>query len=308
MSLQSREALDTYDKLEDQFDIDSDNEDPAVIQKFISALREVAAAEWAKHSGLSRKEHESSRETLRYAIELWELSEDALSARYREGRADEREQAPSKSEAIVDFGSWALVPLWTLDEAVALSFGKDPSLVNYSDLEDLEDLEEDSPFAQKDSPFAQKYAARYEILSRAVRAGQLSAPLIPGKFVEWALIHEIEIPPVLKEAVGPVVDWKDQHEKDQRKIAQLNDELKKYKLIKEDVHPTGRLSMLKIIATMLHMHFDKRFEKRDIVGAIHGHMGQIPLSLDRKPIGDWIKEARGLLPKEVEDPKPESNR
>jgi hypothetical protein len=83
---------------------------------------------------------------------------------------------------------------WTLDEAVALSFGRDPERVSAKLL---------APYATS-SAFAHLYMQRWKEAQRAKGAGQLSDPVLPGVFIPWALNNRIALPEQLRStAVKP---------------------------------------------------------------------------------------------------------
>jgi hypothetical protein len=60
-------------------------------------------------------------------------------------------------EAVADFEFWSKMPSWTLDEATALSFGKNPDIVSGSSMEQ---------YPQQYSSFARAYMQRRRLLRR----------------------------------------------------------------------------------------------------------------------------------------------
>lgn len=102
-----------------------------------------------------------------------------------------------------DFEHWSKAAYWTLDEGIALSFGKDPSKVSWKKLD---------PYRQI-SPFVAGYANRKDLAERAVAMKQLFQTNIPGFFLGWAKRNTFELPPQLLELVeqnGQIVaDWPD---------------------------------------------------------------------------------------------------
>src|SRR5262245_44110124 len=111
-----------------------------------------------------RKSVEAFRE------ELAALSPEELVARYEAEKSRELEQLRAKAEqeeserfynhpaARADFEHWAKAAHWTLDEAIALSFGRAPELVRWEKLQSLTAL---------GSPFAAQYARRRDLALRA---------------------------------------------------------------------------------------------------------------------------------------------
>jgi hypothetical protein len=148
-----------------------------------------------------------------YRAEIAALSPQELVARYNAGKQREYDEAIAKSEreererffnqphATANFAYWSKMAHWTLDEAVALSFGKAPELVHWQAISKYLAL----------SRFAGEYQRRRELAVRAAQWKQLFDPVLPGIFLAWAKGLEIEVPAALVEAVqkrGPIRDWK----------------------------------------------------------------------------------------------------
>lgn len=153
-----------------------------------------------------------------YREELAALTADELVARYGAEKQREYEQLVAKAEqkereyffnqphAGADFVHWSKMAHWTIDEAVALSFGKGPELVHWAAV---------SKYLQI-SRFAGQYQRRREIATRAVQWKQLYDPVLPGIFLAWAKRTDIPVPPELTKAVEKrgvqVADWKSLHD------------------------------------------------------------------------------------------------
>src|SRR5215212_4406701 len=74
-----------------------------------------------------------------------------------------------------DLEHWSRTAYWTLEEATALSFGKDPQVVNWSFLEKY-----------RGHPIARDYAKRRELFLRAQVMGILQERNQPAAVVAWA--------------------------------------------------------------------------------------------------------------------------
>lgn len=154
-----------------------------------------------------------------YRAELAAMPADALVARYNEEQEREYEAAVAKAEqeererffnqpyANADFAYWSKMAHRSLDEAVALSLGKDPSRVNWQAVNKSVQI----------SRFAVEYARRRELAVRAVPWKQLYDPVLPTIFLAWAKRNDIEVPAALvaevEKRAGQVVDWKLLYEK-----------------------------------------------------------------------------------------------
>ena len=111
-----------------------------------------------------------------------------------------------QKSADADFEYWGKAAYWTLDEAVALSFGKSPEIVNWTLLEPL----------VGSSQFAEDYGCRRELTIRAKTQGQLVDPVLPRSFLAWTKQLAISVPADLQAAVDltqtSVTDWKARYE------------------------------------------------------------------------------------------------
>lgn len=149
-----------------------------------------------------------------YRKELLDLSREELSKRVNMQRSidmestrqrlerEENSRSFNRPEARADFDHWAKASYWTKDEAVALSFGRDPNRATWKDV---------NPYTEV-SDFAKKFAARRELVRRAINMGQLSEMNLPGFFIAWADRMKIDIVPELKTALSElgiqIADWK----------------------------------------------------------------------------------------------------
>lgn len=131
-------------------------------------------------------EHAEEREA--YEASLRQKSATEIATLVAEEQAKERIEAQVRAKqqeaqrffngpnSSPDYDHYCLCANWTLDEAVALSFGKNPEIVNTKTL---------APLIQV-SPFAKAYAKRRDIVERAKWAQQLFDPVLPSIFLAWA--------------------------------------------------------------------------------------------------------------------------
>lgn len=154
----------------------------------------------------------------KYAEELSQLPDAELSARFESEKAKERQEAEAKRDAEeqarffnapyakADFTHWARATYWTIEEAVALSFGKSPAVVNWDSLKQYARV----------SPFVAEYAKVRDLAIRAKNWKQLYDPVVPGIFFAWAKRCEISYPDelaVLAERYGHNIrDWQTAYE------------------------------------------------------------------------------------------------
>jgi hypothetical protein len=163
-----------------------------------------------------------------YKRELDGLTAEALQATYdqeferyveeirRREEEEERKRFFSQPHAAADFDHWSRAEHWTLDEAIALSFGKAPELVNWKRIESLIQI----------SHFATQYQRRRDLAQRAVAWQKLYDPVLPLLFLKWAKDNEIDVPAELVEKVearkGMLVDWKEEFEQQKTAYEELN--------------------------------------------------------------------------------------
>lgn len=142
-----------------------------------------------------------------YELEVRELPANELGVLVEAERIkarEEEEQARffNAPTAHADFEHWSKQAYWTIDEAVALSLGRDPTIVNLKKVE---------PEAWR-SPFARRYVDLHGTAMRAVWAGQLFERCYPTIFLAWAGRLGIDVAEGLVAAVEvlgqPIADWK----------------------------------------------------------------------------------------------------
>jgi hypothetical protein len=85
-------------------------------------------------------------------------------------------------DAQADFEYWSKAEYWTLDEAVAISFGRNPKVVTREALKN---------YLGK-AQFADNYFSRCDLLDRAIQSDRLPKEIPPADFLEWA--HQRSIP------------------------------------------------------------------------------------------------------------------
>lgn len=259
----------------------------------------------------------------------WEKAAKEFVARAEKEESGRFFHCPS---AYADFDHWSKAAHWTLDEAVALSFGKAPKVVNSASLQELQSV----------SPFAQGYARRLDLAQRAAIAQKLYDPALPILFIKWAEQNDIEFPAALAERVlsrsGAHIDWKQEYEKlealhraqvaDWRKncaeqretigtcysqIESLTSELQR---VREEATAAlaaspaekpqstrERMGMLKVIYAMAvsGYGFDPTTKRSKLAPEIAADLARLGLSVSDDTIRRYIKEASDLLPEWQED-------
>ena len=116
-----------------------------------------------------------------------------MEERRREG--EEKRRWYNQPSAAADYAYWCKVALWSLDEVVALSLGRDPRKVRWGrgagGVQSLVQI----------SPFARQYEDRKRIVEAAFSAGELRASTSPWAVAIWAKTKGMLISPEWERAL-----------------------------------------------------------------------------------------------------------
>ena len=237
---------------------------------------------------------------------------------------DEQERFFNQPYATADFAHWSKAAHWTLDEAIALSFGKAPEVVNW---------EKVKPYAGT-SPLAFQYQRRRDLALRAVTWQQLFDPVLPGIFLAWAKRTDLAVAPELELAVTArgvqVADWKKlyddlnakfvEHHKGWMKLSEEQSELIYRAQVRiaelearlasaatpspsavpqKSLGTRERESLLKLIIGMAisGYGYDPSAPRSTQPSNIESDLANQGLALDVDTIRKWLKEASQLLPR-----------
>lgn len=181
---------------------------------YAEVMREFAFPDYRENPGATPDLEQKYAQIRAARAELEALPADELGALLlaeKEAAQQERQARENAEEQIrffnlrsadARFDHWSRLPLWKLDEAVALTFGKDPSVVNPTALS----------AGPRSSSFIQRYFELQQIAKRAALARQLTDPCLPGVYIAWCRRNEIEFPAALEELLlrrgNQIGDWK----------------------------------------------------------------------------------------------------
>ncbi len=297
--------------------------------------------------GVSRHHYPDTRQieanVAAYRAELAALSRQQLDALYTEEHKKEAEALQRKAEADekarpfnqphtdADYDHWSRATHWTLDEALALSFGKAPELVTWERIKAYVQI----------SPFVFQYGRRRDLALRALQWGQLFDPVLPGIFLAWCNRSDIAVPAALQTAViargVQIADWRKLYEESQaaaekrgkdwaefaRKqqadwsgVVKSRDELiaslkariaeleRQLPQPKDDVgeKPLGareRDSLLKLVIGLAigGYGYDPKATRSEKPAEIASDLAANGLALDVDTVRKWLAQARELLPR-----------
>ncbi|WP_394888438.1 hypothetical protein ACG873_24765 [Mesorhizobium sp. AaZ16] len=165
------------------------------------------------------KKAELSVEVTAYRDELEALTDVEIEERVEAARpiederlrlqaiSDEGQRPFNQPYAKANFEHWAKMSYWSIDEAVALSLGRDPKVASWKAVESV----------LWTSAFAREFSPKREVAMRAQTMGQLWERTSPSTFLAWAERMQFSMPAELVEAVKAlgiqICDWKTLYEK-----------------------------------------------------------------------------------------------
>lgn len=226
-----------------------------------------------------------------YQEELYSKPREELERMCAEERPKEQEERRIKAEkeekdryfnqpdVNADFDFWSKAAYWTLDEAVALSLGKDPKKVKWDDIKSLIDR----------SPFIQEYGKRRNLANRAKATGQIKEPTPPSAFVQWSHENDLSFPQQLAEKLK--VRMKKTDAATPTPSAPVKPKADELKTREKD-------TLLKLVIGMAvaGYRYDPKATKNQAVADITDDLAKLGLSLDADTVRRWLKEAASILP------------
>lgn len=122
-----------------------------------------------------------------------------------------------RDNAKADFDFWSKATYWTLEEATALSLGKEPKIINSHRLKQYTDA------------FADKYRQLRDLAKRAYIFKKLYDPILPSLYISWCKESDIAFPPELEALIikrgNFVINWPDHHKKLEVEFAKTKEKL-----------------------------------------------------------------------------------
>ncbi len=258
------------------------------------ALRTLARNE---HNVMSEKEVEIEdyKRTLRnmpeselLTLHKRTLAEDAEQAKQTALR-EENNRFYNLASANADFVHWSKAAHWTIDEAIALSFGKEPEIVTWQKIE---------PFKDK-SAFVKAFAKRRDLAMRAARWKKFHDLIPPVTFISWAKEIQIDLPPELIEEVskigGIAINWHEQY----LKVKSELEALKAKQEPRQKPESTRKSeNLLRTVAGIaIHAYGYKPQEKKSTApNEVSVALSEFGVSITPQTIREWIKEGIELMP------------
>ena len=174
---------------------------PAPITSHRGGWHPITPEQKERHDELRRKIEHRRQELVTLKLTApGEFQKLRASLIAKDAEAAEARQFFNQPQARADFAHWAKLDYWTLEEGIALCFGKSPKVVTRKSVEPARDV----------SPFARQFMDALEIAARARAMDQIADSNIPGFFIAWAKRMELPFPAELEALVAkraPVMDW-----------------------------------------------------------------------------------------------------
>lgn len=142
------------------------------------------------------------------ALVRQEKDKEAAAEQIAREHADQKEFFNQPPATTVDYTHWAKMGTWTVNEAIALSMGRNPKQVNWELIK-----------GKSHSPFVQAYSARQDLVMRGdlpwEHVGMGVARVKPVAFYNWLVKLELTFPEELQRELikfAGAVDWKKSYE------------------------------------------------------------------------------------------------
>ncbi|MDZ4150748.1 hypothetical protein [Methylicorpusculum sp.] len=198
---------------------------------------------------------------------------------------EERDRFYNQPAANADYVHWSKAAHWTVDEAVALSFGKDPDFVTWKKIEPLKEK----------SAFAKAFSKRRDLALRATRWKKFHDLIPPVTFVSWAKEIKIDLPQELicevEKIGGLCINWHEQYQKLKAEIA-ANKITSKPESTRKSENLLQALTSVAVDAYGYDPQSAKSTAPQDIADALAKRGKKV----DPKTIRTWLKEGNELLP------------
>jgi hypothetical protein len=290
-----------------------------VRQKFpnLAALR--AASINVRGNISTARVREVEAEANRYREELKDLSDEEIEERVQQAKdvfkklfeEDLSLEKPELQEADFwfnapgtrpDYHRWAMLPYWTLEEAIMLSLDRDPKKVQVKSVLSFLNA----------SNLSSQVSHRLEFATRAKALKKFFDPVLPPFFVRWAQTYGVILPIELIDSVeaahGVHRNWEDEAKRLSGVITELREKLEtalaENSSLKADLEskPEGlgereRTSMLKLIAGMAAGRYgcDPKALRNPATRAIADDLQLNGIPLDEDTVRKYLQLAKAIL-------------
>ena len=152
-----------------------------------------------------------------YVFDEYSKHEEAIKQMIKENDdAEERKRvfnSLASNATDLDYEFWSKLEYWTLEEGLALSFGKNPKIITSDKIKPYAETHYKNGKRQGASPFAIEYEQRMELAKRAIIFKKLYEYSLPILFLGWLKEMGLKFPISLEQKIiknkGKINSWKD---------------------------------------------------------------------------------------------------
>lgn len=188
----------------------------------------------------------------------------------------------NRPSAAADFHHWAKSAFWTLDEAVALALGREPRAVRWNEISPLVAISE----------FAARFGRLRDLVRRSRLVGELTDPVAPAQFLEWASRLGIEVPAELATAVREIdLAAPRGNAPSLERVPSASSEASGRK--DADLGGRERDTAYKLVLAMAikGYGYDPGKRRSDIAKEIAGDVAALGYAIDEDTVRNWLKKA-----------------
>lgn len=250
---------------------------------------------------------------LSYESSLWDMPDAKLLELYGDEkqriekadsafREDNDRLAPfNLPNAQTDLVHWASMPHWTVDEAVAVSLGRNPTIVTHRSLQ--------HPRYKNRSNFVLEFERRRDLLTRAIAAHEVSEPIKPNELAIWASGRGLPWFDAIMQAKAQPAPERDLELEERYNAAIAERDALRAKLADlltdvDDLHPRSKTSLLRLVLGMAILRFEYTTKGRsNTAKLVSGEFEEIGIPITDETILRWVREAAAELDFHWEQPR-----
>lgn len=248
-----------------------------------------------------------------YFLELSKKSAEEIQNLVNEEKSKEKKEELAKGfffdrlSADANFQEWYRMPNWSIEEALALSLGKDPKIVNPDSLDNYSNYNHNFNSHHKSSTLYKDYKLRMETLIRFINAKKMSMHPTPLEFIAWAQENDFSIPEELKNLIhkrwirsNGLKPENETLQEEFQKIKSLYEELKNQQIKEENeekLNPKIKTSLHTLILVMAieKYRYNPEAEKNISTTNIRSAVERYGLKIDDNTIRARLDEAYNEL-------------
>jgi hypothetical protein len=199
--------------------------------------------------------------------------------------AGTKQKAKGLSEASndLDYDYWGRMPGWTVSEAAALLLDINPDCRPTGNGKNIDSKTKEG-----------EYHRLKRLLKRAQKMDELSSPMSPRDFIQWAASNKLTKSEQLEASLKsgkPLRNWRTKYFNMKRQRDELT------KKLKDSVLPKERQTLLKLLLGMAQAKFNHEKGSHKTVSAIVAALDRVDLSVGDDSIRKYLREADELFAK-----------